>query len=382
VVTVGLAGASSANASATPTHADPFAVPNPSAQLRTEEILPTDTDPEIDVALEPHYVVFDPSIRRQNQLFLFLTGGCPSLPSQGRNATTLISKQAAANGFHSINLNHVTCNAAGNGIPQSCGGDDLCWERNRLAVIYGGKTEAFDVSRANSIESRLLKLLSYLAEQHPEEGWSGYLHGKAGGDQDGSGRALGAALLECCRHARRGDREDGQVQGGLKWSSIMVAGWSQGAGHAPLIARDHEVARVMMLEGPADRRQVNPPANPARWLFEPHATPSARYFGLAHVRGLTSVPGAQPGDPFYLESAWQALGIDQLGQTVLVDTATPPFNDTHQLITNLEPDPKAPLASRTHHHSVAADTATPKDASGRPILAVVWQYMMFAPEED
>jgi hypothetical protein len=227
---------------------------------------------------------------------------------------------------------------------QSCRGDDVCWERNRLAIIYGGKTDEFDVSRPNSIENRLVKLLSFLEQQHPDEGWSTYV-----GDDS------------------------------PKWSSIMVAGWSQGGGHAPLIARDHKVARVIMLEAPADRRQIDPPANPARWLFERHATPTERYFGLAHVRGLTSVPGAKPGDPFFLESAWRALGMDRFGQTVNVDTEAPPFNDTHQLITDVEPDPSAPLPSRTHHHSVAADSATPKDANGRPVLGVVWQYMMRAP---
>ncbi len=33
---------------------------------------------------------------------------------------------------------------------------------------------------------------------------------------------------------------------------------------------------------------------------------------------------------------------------------------------------------RTGHGAVVVDAATPKDADGRPVLAVVWQYLMRA----
>jgi hypothetical protein len=330
VVTVGLAGASSANASATPTHADPFAVPNPSAQLRTEEILPTDTDPDIDVALEPHYVAFDPSVPRQDRLFLFQTGAL-FFPSRGPRTTRLITEQAAANGFHAINLRYVNDLV----LLDVCPPDGECWEQLHLAAIYGGESDKLVVTRANSIENRLIKLLAFLERKHPGEGWSRYL------------------------------KEDG-----LKWSAIIVAGWSQGGGNAALIARDNKVARVIMLEAPVDRNQVTPPADPAPWLSDPHVTPVERYFGLAHIRSPNTVP--------FFESAWQLLGMDRFGPTVNVDTEGPPFNGTHQLATNVQPAPPGAF----FHRSVATDDDTPKDAGGRPILAVAWQYLMRAPQED
>lgn len=325
-VAVWLAGSTSANSSRARAHGDPFAVPEPSAQLRTEEILPKNTDPDIDIALEPHYVAFDPSAPRQNRLFLFLTGA-RSLPSRGPNATRLMTEQAAANGFHAINLRYPNDLA----LLQVCPPDGECWEKLRLATIYGGETDKLVVTRTNSIENRLVKVLAFLDSQHPEEGWSRYL------------------------------KHDSP-----KWSAIILAGWSQGGGNAALIARDHKVARVIMLEAPPDLTQVTPPAGPAPWLSDPHVTPTKRYFGLAHIRSTFTVP--------FFKSAWQLLGMDRFGPTVNVDTEVPPFNGTHQLATNVEPVRPGPF-----HQSVAVDAATPKDANGRPVLAVAWQYLMRAP---
>jgi hypothetical protein len=308
-------------------HADPFAVPAPSGQLRTEEILPKDTDPDIDIALEPHYVAFDPSVSRQNRLFLFLTGA-NALPSRGPLATRLITQQAAANGFHAINLRYPNDLL----LLDVCPPDGDCWEKLRLATIYGGETDKLVVTRANSIENRLVKVLAFLDSQHPEEGWSRYL------------------------------KDDSP-----KWSEIIMAGWSQGGGNAALIARDHKVARVIMLEAPVDRTQVTPPADPAPWLSDPHVTPVKRYFGLAHIRSVNTLA--------FFESAWHLLGMDRFGPTVDVDTEEPPFNRTHQLATDVQPVPPG----ARFHQSVVVDAVTPKDADGRPVLAVAWQYLMRAP---
>jgi hypothetical protein len=70
--------------------------------------------------------------------------------------------------------------------------------------------------------------------------------------------------------------------------------------------------------------------------------------------------------------------MDRFGPTVNVDTEGPPFNGTHQLATNVQPAPPGAF----FHRSVATDDDTPKDAGGRPILAVAWQYLMRAPQED
>jgi len=59
-----------------------------------------------------------------------------------------------------------------------------------MALIVGGKSPHLDVSRADSIENRLIKLLLYLRQNRPTEGWDQFL----------------------------------TADGGLRWESIAVAG--------------------------------------------------------------------------------------------------------------------------------------------------------------
>jgi pimeloyl-ACP methyl ester carboxylesterase len=256
--------------------------------------------------------------------------GAGALPSRGPNSTRLLTEEAAANGLHAINLRYPNDQV----LLTACGADGKCYESQRLATIYGGETDRLVVTRPNSIENRLVKVIALLHRQHPEEGWSQFLENDS-----------------------------------PKWSAIVVAGWSQGGGHAALIARDHLVARVIMLEAPPDRTQQTPPADPAPWVADTHATPARRYFALAHLRSVHTVP--------FFESAWKLLGLDTFGPTVNVDANTPPYNRAHQLATNVEPPAGRPRPN-AYHQSVAVDESTPRGADGRPVLAVVWQYMLRA----
>src|SRR5207248_8177784 len=107
------------------------------------------------------------------------------------------------------------------------------------------------VNRANSLENRILKLLAYLQNRYPNEGWGNYVE-----------------------------------RGAPKWSSIVVSGHSQGGGHAALTARNNVVARVAMFSAPTDHvgvgRQVDS-STPPPYLLGVHQTPDDRYFGLAHI---------------------------------------------------------------------------------------------------
>jgi hypothetical protein len=100
-----------------------------------------------------------------------------------------------------------------------------------------------DVDEANSIENRLNKLLVYLKDRYPEEGWAQFL--------DASG-------LE------------------PKWSETVIAGSSLGAGEAVMIAQRHDVYRAALLHGWVDARYD--------WVKDPSATPPSDYFTLIHQR--------------------------------------------------------------------------------------------------
>jgi len=117
--------------------------------------------------------------------------------------------------------------------------------------LYGDRTlgdATVDNTPAESIVNRLVKLLQYLDRNHPDGGWS-YL-------------------------------ENGQPN----WRRIVVSGQSQGAGMAAFIAKQHEVARVILFSSPWDYVDARGQRELAPWLAQPSKTPSNRWFGGYHAR--------------------------------------------------------------------------------------------------
>jgi hypothetical protein len=305
-------------------------VPDPRIAVRGEFIDPKLTDAAIDAALEPHYVAF-PAASARGQLFLFLQGG-DNLPSQFR----LIADQGARGGFHVVVLRYMTSrNERPSQLCQSDRQADVCYEETISEIVYGNdRTPRLSVSRANSIENRALKLLDFLARKYPKDGWISYK-----------------------------DRDS------LRWSSIVLAGFSLGGVHAAFIAKDHELARVSMLSAPGARvggeANVRPvdSVQPAAWLLGPHKTPAERYYAFGHADDETN----------NWELMWKAvgLGLTDFGPIVKIDQEATPYRNSHALLTEAQ----TPMAKTL---STGVDTATPKTAAGQPIFAPVWQYMCFA----
>lgn len=287
--------------------------------FRDAEVRPQMTDREIDNWLEPHYVAVGRPGSDRPPLFLFFSGSYGE-PSRQQ----AIVQQAARLGIPAINLRYPNSWS----VASLCGGsrDRHCHEKVRLEILDGvDRTEAVEVSRSNSIENRLVQLLRYLHRRHPEEGWLEYL--------------------------------DGNLP---QWQSIIVAGHSQGGGQAAMIAKQHSVARAVLLAAPADYSRRF--GDLAPWLAEPGATPPERYYGFVHRRD----PAAQK-----IQRAWEWLGMAAFGPAVSVDRQPPPYQHSHQLTTGA-----APARAGKYHGSVATDRATPKLAGGRPQFEGVWTYLM------
>jgi hypothetical protein len=289
-----------------------------SSSLIPIEVLPQATDEAIADWLEPHYVLVDKSVKPQNKLFLFFSGSYGQ-PSRQQ----LLLQEAAQLGYHAINLSYPNSWTVGGLCGKSSDRD--CYEKVRQEIIDGSdRSEEVNISRADSIENRLVKLLQYLHQQQPQEGWLNYLAGEK-----------------------------------PRWESIVVAGHSQGGGQAAMIAKDNVVARVVMLAAPAD---YNKQANmPAPWLSAPHATPTERYYGFAHVddRGFEQI-----------QQAWKLLGMTKYGESVTVENQSPPYDNSHQLVTAA-----TPARRKKFHGSVATDKNTPKLPDGTPVFEPVWQYL-------
>ena len=304
-------------------------------QTQVSAIAPKLTDSRIDIALNDHYVFINRSVRTRNQLVVFLpgTGGEP------RNYRAFPT--VAANlGFHAVGLMYPN-EIAVNSRCSTMNNDLNCAGNVRGEYLDGiDRTPVVTVSRANSIENRLVKLLQYLHRQNPQDNWAQYIEGNAAGDSV------------------------------PRWSSIIVAGHSQGGGYAGYIATQRRVARSIMfcaLDYNEALRSLS------AWVTGAKATPQADFFAMAHERDEL-VPYAALSGPM-----WSAFGIPSAGAVVNVDAVKPPYPQTRSFSTALASAPLGVLLTISPlHNTPVVDVNVPLEG-GRYVYQPVWEYMLTAP---
>lgn len=304
--------------------------PTPSPPPSVErEVNPAITNAAINTNLSPHVTLNpDPAVAAKGRLFVMLPG-TDAVPRFYR----LILRIGAPRGYHVIGLTYPNDDAIGTLCASSAEADCAGLARNE--IITGSDTSPLvAVNPANSITGRLVSLLSYLSSAYPNEGWGQYL-----------------------------------VGGQPNWSIIMVAGHSQGSGHAAYLAKLQSLDRSVMFSGPADTGLAA--GSPAPWYSLPNVTPAARQFGFTHVSDTLA-------NYTLVSRNWDQIGLSAFGASVSVDTQAAPFNNSHHLTTNAAPNPNptGPTASPTHGAPVA-DAVTPLTTSGTPLFAPVWNYLVF-----
>lgn len=295
---------------------------NAAAQRQSVLIAPQTTDPEITTNLNNHYVSLNRSIASKNQLFVFFAG------TGGVAFNYLeINNTAADLGFHAVNLNYPNDEA----VNELCQPFDLdCCGNVRLEVKDGtDRTPLVSVNRANSIENRLIKLLIFLRNQSPNDNWGQFLNGDLT----------------------------------VNWSKIIVAGHSQGGGHAGIIGRYHAVVRVVMFSWHDFSGRLNAPTN---WIAFPDSTPNAstpdKFWGFSHLRD------DKINFNILSTRVWPAFGIPQYGAIVNVDAQNPPYGNTHSLTTD--------LPCEVAHGCTIADGRLTRLPSGVPVYKPVWEYLL------
>jgi hypothetical protein len=294
-----------------------------SAQRQVFNIPPQTTDSQIDIALEVHYLAINRSAPQRNQLFLFFPGtnGVP------RNYTT-ITELAADMGFHAVGLRYVNYEA----VNTLCGGlsaDLDCYERVRMEIIDGtDRTTLVNVNRPNSAENRLIKLLKYMNQNYPNDGWAQYL-----------------------------DAKDN-----IRWEKILVSGHSQGGGHAGILGKKHRVARVVMFAAMDWNARAQSPAN---WIVAPGLTPPSEFYGFSHQQD------EQLSYNTMSTRIWPAYGMNAFGTPVNVDNSAPPYDNTHSLNSNYANIPQG----SNYHGAIVVDGRFPI-AGGVPLYQPVWQYLL------
>ena len=273
--------------------------------LEVRSLAPRETDEAIRMGDPVHRYV--PAVGAPTGRLLVFLPGATAEPADYDD----VLKNAAAAGDDALGLAYVNDIR----IFVVCGNDQTpsCQEDIRIEVLRGDdRSPHVDVGPADSILNRLVKLLQSL-------GWTQYLDGNA-----------------------------------PRWSSIAVAGHSQGSGHAAMIGRFFEAERVLLFAG----------TEPAPWTQQPRRTPAERTWGFGHV-----------DDPLFraFPRSWDNLGIP--GAPTSVDDAAPPYGGSHQLTSSAPPNPDDDNA----HRSPIGDTATPRDAEGRSLYAPTWCHMLGHP---
>lgn len=283
------------------------------------EIPPEATDPAITQWCDPHFVAFESGAPPRGKLFLFLCGS-HGIPARQQ----LVTKMAASMGYHAINLSYPNSWTVG-GLCQDSEDAD-CHGKVRLDILDGlDRSGLVRVGTTNSIRNRLEKLLTYLAATFATQGWSQFLG-----------------------------------TGGVTWSSVVVAGHSQGGGQAAIIAKHHTVARVIMFAAPVD--YVRAARSHAAWLAQPGATPADRYFGFVHKdeQGFDRI-----------RRCWELLGMGATAPFGDVDSGSPPYDRSQRLVTGVDNIRRA-----KYHGCVVQDNLTPVGIDGSLVFEPVWRYLL------
>jgi hypothetical protein len=293
-------------------------------------VSPAETDPAIRSALYDHYAVNNPWVAPRGVLFLFF----PGTMSRAMNYK-MLCETAADLGFHAISLQYVNDVSVNNKCSKSRNLE--CYENMRRELLFGADFSPHaNVSRPNSAENRLVKLLRYLADRYPLDGWEQYL---AAGDVP-------------------------------RWSRILVAGHSQGGGHAAMLGKYYSTAGVVMFAS-MDYSFMNDKAG--TWVDNRSNTRLEKFFAVAHTLDET-----MPITP--MRKYWNAFGFRNIAPVINIDDVGSPYANSNTLITSIKPT--APGKDKSAYHNLLCmDSDTPLLKDGKPALYDLWVYLLKAPLE-
>ena len=291
--------------------------PDPGSRMVVRRILPADTDPAITTNSGDgwlHWAYYDPSATDRHLLMVFLVGS----GGKGGGGKAFL-RLVASGGCRVVSLaypSEVSVSHAGRRNQ-----DPDAFLKARENLLYGRQGYMqFQTTAPNSICNRLGTLLSYMAAHFPKENWNQFTDG----------------------------------QGGVVWPKLVLAGQSQGGGHACLLAKQHEVARVIMFGSPKDYDVAL--HGPAKWFSMPGKTPLDRFFCFNHT--LDDHNGCTYQEQL---ANYQALGLSPKYPVVNVDQDKPPYSHS-RLFTSTRPTKGA-------HNAPLHD----------PVYRPTWEYLLTEP---
>lgn len=271
-------------------------------------IQPKQTDANYASTNQSHYVVRNTKTHL-NKLLLFI-GGSFSSPEEYK----IICEHSATIGLDVISLSYPNNVAA---APLGTSSDPFIFDNYRDELCFGNQvSNVVSVDVFNSISTRATKLILFLKTTYPEQNWGQYL----------------------------------TSSNSIRWDKVIVAGHSQGSGHACYLAKKNLVDRVVMFSGPNDfSTHFNSPAN---WLSQTGQTPLNKHFSLLHTQDEIV--------PFQNQVAnLRGLGLlTSIENPTLADNLNSPYSNARSLSLNIP-------AISNHNSTVGANS----------ILPNIWTYL-------
>ena len=289
-------------------------------QFYEYQVLPQDTDAGIASSPDFHYAYLDTRVVSRGKLLVFLSG-TDSHPKDYQ----LFSQTAASLGYHVVNLNYVNSEPVSRCFSDE---DEACFSQFHEEVIFGSpESEFVNIDSTNSIYNRTIALLSYLHQQYPRQEWEQFYNSSA-----------------------------------LHYEKLVLAGHSQGGGHAAYFAKKFSINRLIVFAAPNDYSEKYD--RPAAWCQSDFATSPTRFFGMLHKRDeIVSTS--------YQYAIWNAIKLLSTADTTSADGSA--FTTSHALVTNYEPNPGA--THRLRHNVPVRDDAVPAGSEGEH-LKTVWKYLL------
>ncbi len=307
------------------------------------DIPPNSTDPLI--SGDPMYPNFaiPPAGTPRNRLVVLFNG-----TGAGPSALVGMGNTLASDGYHVIGLRYASGVATQWACPDSAVTTSPdCHREFRSEVVFGagvGDSDGFsadhpsiNVTPANSVVNRLIKLVGHLTATYPLADW-GQFQAQVGGD--------------CSVSPQYGGCE-------VDWTKVVALGHSQGAGVALYLGRQFPLARVGMLSGAYDAFALGGGTySVAPWVTEGgFATPISSIATFSHLSdyGL----GIQ-------RAVADALGL--AGPERNVTTSSRPYGNTSRIVTTVTP--MCLLDSNGAHNATATDGCSPSGAH-----TSAWRYL-------
>ncbi len=256
-----------------------------SAQTQQFTVHPQLTDVNYSSSDDDHVITIN-TVTNNNKLFLFLVG-----TGSGTSNYFALRNLAADLGYDVISLSYFNDIAA---VSLADSTDSMAFNYYRQELCFGTPvSNAVTADTLNSIYTRTLNLLNYLAAEYPAHTWDNYLTSPTT----------------------------------IDWSKVVIGGHSQGSGHAAYIAKHFEVDRVLMFSGPNDYSNVY--SNSANWLRALGITPTSQ-----HYIYLSLYDEVDYGKQFVNATG---LGMLDNDDSTHVDNIPPPFGNSKHLYTTQPP---------------------------------------------